>query len=107
MALSRSPIIDQQAYNKTFVPVLYKLLYPPFLFIFIYIYIYLYCIGLCIYHIFALISYTKGNYRLNDLLILKQEEKFIKYADGLRNMLASYHKVLSSLDSAEVKTYHM
>jgi len=26
----------------------------------------------------------------------------MKYADGLRNMLASYHKVLSSLDDAEV-----
>jgi len=27
----------------------------------------------------------------------------MKYADGLRNMLASYHKVVSSLDDAEVR----
>ena len=33
---------------------------------------------------------------------LLQEEKFIKYADGMRNMLENYYKVLSSLDDAEV-----
>jgi len=33
---------------------------------------------------------------------LLQEEKFLKYGDGLRTMLARYHKVLSCLDDSEV-----
>ena len=31
-----------------------------------------------------------------------QEEKYIKYVDGLKNMLSRYHLVLKSLDNAEV-----
>lgn len=33
---------------------------------------------------------------------MMQEEKYLKYVDGLRHMLDRYHKVLRSLDYAEV-----
>jgi dynein heavy chain len=32
-----------------------------------------------------------------------QEEKYIKYVDGLKHMLNRYHNVLASLDHAEVR----
>ena len=32
-----------------------------------------------------------------------QEEKYIKYNDGLKHMLGRYHAVLASLDNAEVR----
>ena len=51
---------------------------------------------------------TKPHFRLRpcpEVLffhVFWQEAKFIKYTDGLRNMLSNYHRVLSSLDNAEV-----
>ena len=35
-----------------------------------------------------------------------QEEKYIKYVDGLRHMITRYHTVLASLDNAEVRYYN-
>lgn len=34
-----------------------------------------------------------------------QEDKYIKYVDGLKHMLNRYHLVLASLDNAEVDIY--
>ena len=34
-----------------------------------------------------------------------QEDKYIKYLDGLKHMLNSYHSVLASLDNAEVSDF--
>ena len=39
---------------------------------------------------------------IDNILFKFQEEKYIKYVDGLKNMLKRYHAVITSLDSAEV-----
>lgn len=35
-----------------------------------------------------------------------QEDKYIQYVDGLKSMLKRYHKVLHSLDHAEVRAHN-
>ena len=39
-------------------------------------------------------------------ILLLQEEKYLKYVDGLNHMLDRYHKVLRCLDNAEVRRRH-